>query len=57
MKKYHTHSLALNDQEQADFEEVKARTGFGAKKIFMAMIEALKQVQATPEPAIAVEEN
>lgn len=42
MTRYNSHSLQLNDQEEADFNEVKKRTGYGIKKIFMAMVNALK---------------
>lgn len=41
MSKYNTHPLALNDAEELKFQDVKKRTGFGVKKIFMAMVEAL----------------
>lgn len=60
MSKYTHHSLALNNDEQAQFEEVKRSTGFGVKKIFMAMIKALKPaeptVQQTATPIVTEEE-
>lgn len=67
MQKYKYHSLALRDQEEKDFLEIKERTGFGVKKIFMAMIQALKPSSAsvmhtpsvvhTPEQPVIVEEE
>lgn len=42
MKKYNRHSLALSDEEEADFQKVKEHTGFGITKIFKAMVNALK---------------
>ncbi len=41
MSKYTHHSLALTDEEQRKLDEVKKSSGFGVKKIFMAMVEAL----------------
>ncbi len=41
MSHYTHHSLALTDEEQNKLNEVKKSTGYGVKKIFMAMIEAL----------------
>ena len=46
MSKYNHHSLALTDSEE---EEFKA-TGYGVKKIFMAMVRALK-----PPPVVKVD--
>lgn len=43
MPRYNGHSLQLTDAEERDFQEIHKRTGFGVKKIFMAMIEALKE--------------
>ncbi len=42
VKKYIQHCLALNPEEEVQFQEIKKRTGFGVKKIFMAMIDMLK---------------
>lgn len=53
MTKYHQHPLALTDEEEKDFQEVKSRTGYGPKKIFMAMVAALK----TPPTPITEEEQ
>ena len=43
MRKYNYHSLALNDKEESEFKEVSNRTGFGVKKIFMAMLNTLSK--------------
>lgn len=52
MPRYNSHSLQLTDAEEKDFQEIRTRTGFGVKKIFMAMIAALKET--TPEPKVYV---
>lgn len=41
MPRYNAHSLQLSDAEEAKLNAVKKSTGFGVKKIFMAMVEAL----------------
>lgn len=41
MSKYVHHSLALTEKEQVKLDAVKKSTGFGVKKIFMAMVDAL----------------
>lgn len=41
MPKYTTHSLSLTQDEEAKYTRVKTATGFGVKKIFMAMIDTL----------------
>jgi len=64
MRKYNTHSLALTDKEEEQFKRVYIKTGFGVKKIFMAMLNALDntpaevvaQVEAKPIAQVA-EEN
>lgn len=40
--KYTMHSIALNDKEENDFQEIKQQTGLGVKKIFMTTIKTLK---------------
>lgn len=57
--KYNRHSLALNDIEEAQFKAVHKSTGFGVKKIFMAMIKALsyENIQTPTENKIIVEEE
>ena len=41
MSIYHHHSLALTDEEEAEFK----KTGLGVKKIFMAMIKSLNTLK------------
>jgi len=47
MINYKRHSIALNPDEQKQYEEIKKRLGYGQKKIFMAMITALKPIDET----------
>lgn len=44
MSKYTHHSLALNDKEEEEFK----KTGLGVKKIFMAMVKSLNNINSTP---------
>ena len=46
MSKYTHHSLALNDDEEAEFK----KTGLGVKKIFMAMVRSLNTIRPPEEP-------
>lgn len=41
MQKYNRYSLALTNEEDDKLKAVKESSGFGVKKIFMAMVEAL----------------
>lgn len=49
MSKYTNHSLALTDDEEKKLDLVKKSTGYGVKRIFMAMVEALLPHNTTHE--------
>ncbi len=48
MSKYTHHSLALNDEEEAEYK----KTGLGVKKIFMAMVRGLNIKSPTEETKV-----
>lgn len=52
MSNYVHHSLALTEEEEKKLEIVKKSSGFGVKKIFMAMVEAMLPTETRHESSI-----
>lgn len=50
--KYIRHSIALTPADEATYQEIKTRTGYGVTHIFKAMLEALKVAPVVMAPAL-----